>query len=83
MAWPAEAFTSEPFGRRREKRETVAATGLLDQRRITQGLKDAARISAHVILNGQDKTGSQLAQGSSGTGKGGGVGEKLLGVSSS
>ena len=37
-----------------------------------------AEIAAHIIRDGQHKTGSQLSQGSAGAGEGGGVGEELL-----
>ena len=59
--------------------KAVAAAGLLDEGGIAQGLENAGRILAHVIGDGQHKTGSQLPQRCAGPGEGGGVGEELAG----
>ena len=53
------------------KGKSIAAAGLLDQGGVPQGLKNTGRISAHIIANGENKTGSQLAEGCASTGKSG------------
>ena len=75
---PGGGFHQRALGAQAREGEAVAAAGLLDQRRIAQGLEDAGRIAAHVIGDGQHKAGGQLAQRRAGAGKGGGVGEEAL-----
>ena len=47
--------------------KAVAAAGLLDEGGIAQSLEDAGGLASHVIRDGQDKAGGQLAEGRSGT----------------
>ncbi len=67
------------LGAQAGERETIAAAGLLNKGGIAQGLEDASRIAAHIIIDREDKAGGELSKRSSGTGKGGGVGEEGFG----
>ena len=80
---PAEVITLSPRGRRRLKAEAIAAAGLLDQGGIAHGLEDAVGMLAHVIFDGQHKTGGKLAQRRARAGEGGRIGEKAQAVSRS
>ncbi len=71
-------FDETALGAQAGEGETVAAAGLLNEGSVAQGLEDAGGIAAHVVVNGQDKAGGELSEGSAGTGKGGGVGEESL-----
>ncbi len=56
--------------------KAVAAAGLLDQRGHAQRGKNAGRIAAHVVLDRQDETGSELPERRPGPGEGGRVGHE-------
>ena len=75
---PGGGFDQRALGAQAREGEAVAAAGLLDQRGVAQGLEDAGGVAAHIIGDGQDKAGGQLAERRAGAGKGGGIGEKAL-----
>ena len=56
--------------------KAIPAAGLLDQRRVAQGLKDAVGPPAHVIRDGEDKARGELAQRRARAGEGGRIGEE-------
>jgi len=58
------------FGPQAGKREAVTSTCLLDKSRIAQRREDAVRTAPHVVFDGQDKTGSELAEWGAGAGEG-------------
>ena len=76
---PGGGFDQGALGAQAREGEAVAAAGLLDEGGIAQGLEDAGRIAAHIVGDGQHKTGSQLAERCAGAGKGGRIGEEALG----
>jgi len=78
VACPADDLTSVPFGRRRGEGEAIAAAGLLDQGRVTQGLENARAVTSHVIGDGQNKASSQLSKRRTRAGKGRRVGKNFL-----
>ncbi len=65
-----------PLGPQAREGEAVAAARLLDERRVAQGLEDAGRVAAHVVDDGQDEAGGQLAQRRARAGEGRAVGEE-------
>jgi len=58
--------------------KSISTTCLLDESGIAQGGENSTCQLAHVVADGQDKTGSQLPQWCSGAGKRGGVGKEGL-----
>jgi hypothetical protein len=66
-------FHQGSAGTQAGERKPIAAAGLLDEGGIAQGLEDTIRAAAHVVRNGQYKTGSQLAEGRAGPGESGRV----------
>ncbi len=64
------------LGTQAGKGEAVAAAGLLDQRRVAQGLENPPRFLAHIVFDGQDETGRQLSQRRAGAGEGRRVGHE-------
>ena len=75
---PGGGFDQRALGAQAGEGEAVAAAGLLDQGGVAQGLEDAGRVAAHIIGDGQDETGGQLAQRGARAGEGGGIGEEAL-----
>ena len=61
------------FGPQARETKAGAAAGLVNQRGIFQGTKDAF----HAVFNGQNETGCQLTQSASGIHEGRGVGQKF------
>ena len=72
-------FDDAALGAQAGEGKAVAAAGLLDEGGVAQGLEDAGGVAAHVIIDGQDKAGGELPEGSAGAGEGGGVGEEGFG----
>ena len=72
-------FDDGALGAQAREGEAVAAAGLLDEGGVAQGLEDAGGVAAHVVDDGQDEAGGQLAEGGAGAGEGGGVGEEFFG----
>ena len=58
------------------KGKSVAAAGLLYQRRVAQGLEDSGFLAAHVVGDGKHEAGGQLPERGAGAGEGGGVWEE-------
>ena len=71
-------FDERTFRPQAREGEAVAAAGLLDQGRVTQGLENTRAITSHIIGNRQNEAGGQLSKRRARTGKRRRVGKEFF-----